>query len=34
VDGNYELSGEHTGRVALDVSGHPISIDLPALTRR
>jgi Uma2 family endonuclease len=34
VDGNYELSGEHTGTVALDVAGHPVSIDLPALTRR
>jgi Uma2 family endonuclease len=34
VDGNYELSGEHTGTAALDVSGHPVSIDLPALTRR
>jgi Uma2 family endonuclease len=34
VDGNYELSGEHTGAAALDVAGHPVSIDLPALTRR
>ncbi len=34
VDGNYELSGEHTGTAALDVAGHPVSIDLPALTRR
>jgi Uma2 family endonuclease len=34
VDGNYELSGEHTGAVGLDVAGHPVSIDLPALTRR
>jgi Uma2 family endonuclease len=34
VDGNYELSGEHTGAAALDIAGHPISIDLPALTRR
>jgi Uma2 family endonuclease len=34
VDGNYELSGEHTGTTALDVAGHQISIDLPALTRR
>jgi Uma2 family endonuclease len=33
VDGNYELSGEHTGTVALDGAGHPVSIDLPALTR-
>ena len=34
VDGNYELSGEHTGAATLDVGGHPVSIDLPALTRR
>jgi Uma2 family endonuclease len=34
ADGNYELSGEHTGTAALDVAGHPVSIDLPALTRR
>jgi Uma2 family endonuclease len=34
VDGNYELSAEHTGAAALDVAGHPVSIDLPALTRR
>jgi Uma2 family endonuclease len=34
VNGNYELSGEHTGKAALDVAGHPVSIDLPALTRR
>jgi hypothetical protein len=29
-----QLSGEHTGTAALDVAGHPISIDLLALTRR
>jgi Uma2 family endonuclease len=34
VDGNYELSGEHTGAVGLGVAGHPVSIDLRALTRR
>jgi Uma2 family endonuclease len=34
VNGNYELSGEHTGEAALDVAGHPVSIDLPALTTR
>lgn len=34
VNGNYELSGEHTGKAALDVASHPVSIDLPALTRR
>lgn len=34
VDGHYELSGEFTGPVTLDVAGHPVTIDLPALTRR
>jgi Uma2 family endonuclease len=34
VDGSYELSGEHTGDVTLDVAGHPVKIDLPVLTRR
>jgi hypothetical protein len=34
VDGNYELSGEHTGAATLDVAGHPVSIDIPALTHR
>jgi Uma2 family endonuclease len=34
VSGNYELSGEYTGVAALDVAGHPVSVDLPALTRR
>jgi Uma2 family endonuclease len=34
VDGTYELSGEHTGAVALDVAGHRVAIDLPALIRR
>jgi Uma2 family endonuclease len=34
IDGHYELSGEHTGTAALNVAGHPVSIDLPALTRR
>lgn len=34
VNGDYELSGEHTGAAELDVAGYPISIDLPALTRR
>jgi hypothetical protein len=31
---NYELSGEYTALAALDVAGHPVSVDLPALTRR
>jgi Uma2 family endonuclease len=34
VDGTYELSGEHTSRASLDVSGHPVTVDLDALTRR
>ena len=34
VDGDYELSGEHTGQVELSVAGHPVGVDLDALTRR
>jgi Uma2 family endonuclease len=34
VDGHYELSGEHTGAAALDVAGHPVTLDLDALVRR
>lgn len=34
VDGHYELSGEHTGTAALDVAGHPVTLDLDSLTRR
>ncbi|MHA6625499.1 hypothetical protein ACU61A_08735 [Pseudonocardia sichuanensis] len=34
VDDSYELSGEHTGTTMLDVAGHPVEIDLPALIRR
>lgn len=34
VDGDYELSAEHTGVAELQVAGHPVTIDLPALTRR
>jgi Uma2 family endonuclease len=34
VDGDYELSAEHTGRVELSVAGHQVSVDLDALTRR
>lgn len=34
VDGQYELSGEHTGTAALDVAGHPVTLDLDALVRR
>jgi len=34
VDGDYELSAEHTGVAELRVAGHPVTIDLPALTRR
>lgn len=34
VDGAYELSGEHSGRARLEVAGHPVEVDLPALPRR
>jgi Uma2 family endonuclease len=34
VGGNYELSGEYSGEVTLDVAGQPVKIDLPALPRR
>ena len=34
VNGHYELSGEHTGTVTLDVAGHPVTLDLDALTTR
>lgn len=34
VDQDYELFGEHTGTVKLDVQGAPISLDLAALTTR
>jgi Uma2 family endonuclease len=34
VDGDHELSGEHTGTVDLDVAGHRVTVDLAALTRR
>jgi Uma2 family endonuclease len=34
VDGVYELAGRHTGEATLDVDGHPVSLDLAALTRR
>lgn len=34
VDGDYELVAECTGAVDLDVAGHPVHLDLAALTRR
>lgn len=34
VEDHYELSGEHTGKAALSVAGHPVTIDLAALTPR
>lgn len=34
VDGEYELAAETTGHVTLDVSAHPVTVDLDALTRR
>lgn len=34
VEGVYQLSTEHTGVAVLDVAGHPVTVDLDALTRR
>jgi Uma2 family endonuclease len=34
VDGDYELSGEHTGKADLDVSGHRVTVDPSALIPR
>ena len=34
VDGGYELVAETTGGVGLEVAGHPVHLDLAALTRR
>jgi Uma2 family endonuclease len=34
VDGHYEVSAEHTGTARLTVAGHPVILDLDALTRR
>jgi Uma2 family endonuclease len=34
VDGDYQLSGEHSGPTHLTLDGHPITVDLDALTRR
>lgn len=34
VEGRYEVSGEHTGTAALDVAGHPVTVDLDTLTVR
>jgi Uma2 family endonuclease len=34
VDGDYQLSGEHPGRVDLQMAGHLVTVDLDALTRR
>jgi Uma2 family endonuclease len=34
VEGNYELSGEHTGQVDLAAAGNPVTVDLDALTGR
>ncbi len=34
VDGDYELVAETTGTIDLEVAGHPVRLDLPALTRR
>lgn len=34
VEGHYEQAGEYTGTATLDVAGHPVTLDLDALTRR
>ena len=34
VNDHYECSGEYTGTITLDVAGHPVTLDLNALTRR
>jgi Uma2 family endonuclease len=34
VEDHYELSAEHTGAATLDVAGHPVILDLDALTNR
>lgn len=34
VGDDYELSGEFTDAVTLDVAGHPVTVDPAALTRR
>jgi Uma2 family endonuclease len=34
VGDSYELSGEFTGRVTLDIAGHTVSVDPSGLTRR
>lgn len=34
VSGHYALSGEYTATAALDVAGHPVTLDLAALTPR
>jgi Uma2 family endonuclease len=34
VEDHYELSAEHTGAASLDVAGHPVALDLDALTTR
>ncbi|HEY2699755.1 MAG TPA: Uma2 family endonuclease [Pseudonocardiaceae bacterium] len=34
IDGDYELFGEHTGTVTVELDGHPITLDLTALVSR
>lgn len=34
AEDGYELSGEHSGRITLNVAEHPVTVDLDALTRR
>lgn len=34
LDGDYELCGEHTGAVTVELDGNPITLDLDALIAR
>ncbi|HJP74955.1 MAG TPA: Uma2 family endonuclease [Pseudonocardiaceae bacterium] len=34
IDGDYELFGEHTGKVSVELDGSPITLDLDALVTR
>lgn len=34
IDGDYELLGEHSGSVTVELDGNPITLDLAALTTR
>ncbi len=34
IDGEYELFGEHTGTVTVELDGNSITLDLDALAKR